>query len=57
MKRINRVWEQYKKGKLGKKKKVEDVCEKESNLIKQKLEAFDKFQVIDSYVQLYNEQM
>lgn len=57
MKRINRVWEQYKKGKLGKKKKVEDVCEKEGNLIKQKLEAFDKFQVIESYVQLYNEQM
>jgi len=59
MKKINTVWEKYQKGELGKKKeKVKDVsCYESKNSIREKqIDAFVKFQEVDSESETYTAQ-
>lgn len=56
MKRINKVWDKYQKGDLGKKKDEKELEEeKEEKLLKRKIKVFEQFQLIDED-EIYNEQ-
>ena len=56
MKRINKVWDKYQKGDLGKKKDEKELEEeKEEKLLKRKIKVFEQFQLIDES-EIYNEQ-
>ena len=66
-KRLNKVWEKYQKGKLGSKEKTTESTSSEeykeagkiqADVIKaQKIEAFERFQLIDKKEEIYSEQM
>ena len=48
MKRIDKVWEKYKKGELGKKEDEDEIDKKEQkSMLRQKLEVFEQFQIIE----------
>lgn len=56
MKRINKVWDKYQKGELGKKKDENELeKENEEKLLKRKIKVFEQFQLIDED-EIYNEQ-